>query len=341
MVFPSIEEISNSPAFRTAIWKLEPHQSGLLPVATGRGGPLNISWEVHGEGPMKLILIGGISLTKIDWQPQTMYFGHEHGDKFSVLVIDNRGAGESDKPVMRYRTSEMARDLLEVVDHIGWTGARQLHISGGSMGGMIAQEFAVLVPERIASLNLHCTAAKLESDGTLAEVTERLKSLFPKSLESEIRLTADGCFPREWLEATDEAQLPDQNTPKCKVPEGGYKKFESNYARFAAQEIHMRRTKSGFLLQAVAGFFHQKSPEQLRDLADKVGRERIMVLHGTVDGMISVDHGRKLIEYLEPGKGLIVEGLGHAPIYQRTRWFNELLEERCMLCEKLKESQGT
>lgn len=49
-----------------------------------------------------------------------------------MLVFDNRGAGESDKPVMRYSTSEMARDLLEVLDHLGWTAYRQLHISGGS-----------------------------------------------------------------------------------------------------------------------------------------------------------------------------------------------------------------
>jgi len=48
--------------------------------------------------------------------------------------------GGSDKPVMRYSTSDMAKDLLELLDHLGWTGERQLHVSGVSMGGMIAQE---------------------------------------------------------------------------------------------------------------------------------------------------------------------------------------------------------
>ncbi|KAI1660033.1 alpha/beta-hydrolase [Daldinia decipiens] len=335
MGFPSVEEVSKSPAFPTAIWRLQPHQCGLLPVAAERGGPLSISWEVHGEGPIKLILIGGIGLAKADWQQQTLYFGHERGDRYSVLVFDNRGAGESDKPVMRYSTSEMARDLLEVLDHLGWTADRQLHISGGSMGGMIAQEVAVLAPERIASLNLHCTAAKLENKGTFAESMGRLGALLPRSLESEIRSTANGCFPEEWLIAPDETELPSEKTPKCEVPTGGYGKFNSNYERFAAQEIHMRRNKNGFLLQAVAAGFHRKSPEQLRDLADRVSRERIMVLHGTVDRMIPVDHGRKLIEYLNPGKALIVEGLGHAPIQQMTKWFNELLEERCAFGEKL------
>lgn len=48
--------------------------------------------------------------------------------------------GESDKPIMRYSTLEMARDTLELLDHIGWTSLRQVHLVGISMGGMIAQE---------------------------------------------------------------------------------------------------------------------------------------------------------------------------------------------------------
>lgn len=200
---------------------------------------------------------------------------------------------------------------------------------------MIAQEVAVLAPGRIASLNLHCTTAKLENNGTFMEKMNRLGSLLPKSFETEVRSLAMSCFPREWLLSPDDAELPNESTPRCEVPTNGYMKFESNYARFAAQEIRVRRSKYGFLLQAVAGFSHQKTPEQLRDMADRVGRERIMVLHGTVDKMIPVDQGRKLIEYLNPGKALVVEGLGHGPIRQRTTWFNELLEERCSLGENL------
>ena len=50
------------------------------------------------------------------------------------------GMGRSDKPIMRYSTSEMAKDVLEVLEHLGWTSERQLHILGVSMGGMIALE---------------------------------------------------------------------------------------------------------------------------------------------------------------------------------------------------------
>lgn len=82
----------------------------------------------------------GLGGFKTAWQRQTKDFSHTQADKYSSLIIDNRGVGESDKPMMRYSTSEMARDVLEVLDNIGWTEKRQLHVVGISMGGMIAQE---------------------------------------------------------------------------------------------------------------------------------------------------------------------------------------------------------
>jgi len=57
-----------------------------------------------------------------------------------LILTSSIGMGESDKPVMRYSTSEMAKDVLEIINHLGWTAERELHVSGVSMGGMIAQE---------------------------------------------------------------------------------------------------------------------------------------------------------------------------------------------------------
>ena len=36
--------------------------------------------------------------------------------------------GKSDKPIMRYSTSEMAKDAIELVDFIGWHSKRDLHV---------------------------------------------------------------------------------------------------------------------------------------------------------------------------------------------------------------------
>lgn len=89
------------------------------------------------------------------------YFGQQ--EKYSLLVFDNRGVGNSDTPrgpysfvfyeslaIMStnlkhavfspaYRTSGMAEDIVVLLDFIGWTDPRQLHVVGISMGGMISQ----------------------------------------------------------------------------------------------------------------------------------------------------------------------------------------------------------
>jgi pimeloyl-ACP methyl ester carboxylesterase len=99
----------------------------------------------------------GLGGMKTAWQRQTKDFGHSQGDTYSCLVYDNRGIGDSDKPMMRYSTSEMARDLIEILDHVGWAEDRSLHVTGISMGGMIAQELALRIPDRIASLHFIST----------------------------------------------------------------------------------------------------------------------------------------------------------------------------------------
>jgi predicted alpha/beta hydrolase len=104
----------------------------------------------------------GLGGMKYAWQRQTKDFAHSKADQYSSLVLDNRGIGESDKPTVRYSTSEMAKDIVEVLDHIGWTEQRELHVIGISMGGMIAQElvrsvtFNGVIPQTSPSHNASC-----------------------------------------------------------------------------------------------------------------------------------------------------------------------------------------
>jgi pimeloyl-ACP methyl ester carboxylesterase len=298
----------------------------------------------------------GLGSLKSAWQRQTLYFGHEHGDKYSVLIMDNRGMGDSDKPFMRYSTSEMARDALEVLEHLGWVTPsapiRQLHLAGISLGGMVAQELACLIPDSLSTLTLICTAATIENTTTFTEhMLARVHMLVPKSLEASIRGAAGQLFPKEWLAGPDDTVLPDlsKNIPGVGPPRQlpgsseqipDYRRFSNRYQRFLAEEMHKRRDperfqRTGFLMQLVAAGWHNKTPQQLKEMGDNVGRERIWAMHGTEDGMISVPHGRKLIAYLEPSRGEIIEGMGHAPIVERWQWFNATLEERIALGEKL------
>ncbi len=290
----------------------------------------------------------GLGSLKTAWQRQTLILGHERSAEFSVLIMDNRGMGDSDKPLMRYSTSEMAADVHEVLAHVGFLDrpGRAVHVVGLSLGGMIAQELAVRIPGRLATLSLCCTAARVESTTSFLEnLAARARLVLPRSLESSVRGTASQVFAPDWLARPDDVHLPQPGTdmvhmPACRGGGAGYGAFGSNYQRFVAQEVAKRLdagrfSTRGYMLQLVAAGWHRKSPEQLAGMADAVGRERIMVLHGTADGMIPVQHGRKLVDYIRPGVGHIVEGMGHAPLAERWRWFTDLLVERFQAGEKM------
>lgn len=89
------------------------------------------------------------------------------------------------------------------------------------------------------------------------------------------------------------------------------------------------------MLQAIAAGWHHVSDARLVELGDRVGRERIMVLHGTRDNMITVPHGRKLIEVLKPGTAVIREGSGHVFMLEEWRWHNEMVEGMIKKVSKL------
>ena len=110
-----------------------------------------IYWEVQGRGE-PLVLIMGLGYSSKLWFRLRPHL-EQH---FRTIVLDNRGAGESDVPPGPYSPLVMARDVAAVLDAAGEQSA---HILGYSMGGMIAQEFALTYPERVRSLVLvatHC-----------------------------------------------------------------------------------------------------------------------------------------------------------------------------------------
>src|SRR3954452_20934353 len=75
---------------------------------------------------------------------------------FRVLRFDNRGIGQSDKPAGPYTTELFAQDTKALVDELGLT---DFHLLGVSMGGMIAQEYAIANSGDLRSLTLACTYA--------------------------------------------------------------------------------------------------------------------------------------------------------------------------------------
>ena len=73
-----------------------------------------------------------------------------------LLTFDCRGHGRSGHPHMAYTSDLFARDLAELMDHVGWPSAA---IAGASMGGCVAQAFGGLYPQRADALGLIDTTA--------------------------------------------------------------------------------------------------------------------------------------------------------------------------------------
>jgi 3-oxoadipate enol-lactonase len=111
---------------------------------------IQIYYEIYGTGARMLTLIRGLGADLSTWFPQVP----ELSKHFRTLVFDNRGAGRTDKPDAPYSIKQMADDtngLLEALD------IRRTALLGISMGGMIAQEFAIHFPDKLSSLILGCT----------------------------------------------------------------------------------------------------------------------------------------------------------------------------------------
>lgn len=107
-----------------------------------------------------LVLLMGWGGDHTAWAFQVPAFSAE----FRVVAPDNRGAGQSDAPDEPYTVAGMAEDTLALLDRLGIGRA---HICGASMGGMIAQEMALRHPERLLTLQLHCTLACPDAYGAL------------------------------------------------------------------------------------------------------------------------------------------------------------------------------
>jgi len=114
-----------------------------------RTGEIEIYYEVHGQG-LPLIMILGLGQDIATWDFQVSEFSKY----FRLIVFDNRDSGRSSQCLAPYTTEDMARDTLGLMDYLH---IERAHILGTSMGGMIAQQVALLVPERVMSLVLAST----------------------------------------------------------------------------------------------------------------------------------------------------------------------------------------
>lgn len=109
-----------------------------------------IYWDEQGKGE-PVLLIMGLGYPSYLWHRTRPTLN----ERYRTIALDNRGSGQSDAPPGPYSIPLMASDAAAALDA---AGADSAHVFGLSMGGMIAQEFALQYPARVRSLILGCTA---------------------------------------------------------------------------------------------------------------------------------------------------------------------------------------
>jgi 3-oxoadipate enol-lactonase len=122
-----------------------------MPTATVNG--IDIHYRLEGDGPETVVLINGLADDLGTWAyqvPALLDAG------FRVLTFDNRGIGRTEKPAGPYSSELLADDAKALVDELG---IEKFHLMGVSMGGMIAQAYALKHGGDLLSLTLACTYA--------------------------------------------------------------------------------------------------------------------------------------------------------------------------------------
>lgn len=120
-------------------------------------GPLSLAYKLEGlAAAPTVVFCNSLSTTHRMWDAQAKALG----ENFRILRFDARGHGQSDAPPGPYSTSDFARDLDGLLASLNIV--QPIHLVGLSLGGMVAMNFAMLYPSRLASLALCATCASMK-----------------------------------------------------------------------------------------------------------------------------------------------------------------------------------
>ncbi|KAL4171672.1 hypothetical protein KRP22_009762 [Phytophthora ramorum] len=229
-------------------------------VATG----ITVSYAVLHQPPMnasvgceQVVLIAGFMQPKDTWAHFVdsllpKWNQKQRGVGLDILVMDNRGFGGTDAPFGMYSTRSMAEDILALMDHIGW---RSAHIVGGSMGGMLAQELALLDLRRVRSLTLVSTSRdRYKASGRSLGLMVR--KTFSLTVPEKANNMVDTLFPQEYVASTRIAET-DEPVRKAIA-----RMYELQLKRWPEPGL------SGVMGQTAAVQTHFVSDERLQNMND-------------------------------------------------------------------------
>jgi len=146
----------------------------------GNNDGVNIAYQVHGEGPLDLILVPGwVSHVEFVWEID-MYaaFLRRLASFCRFIMLDRRGTGLSD-PADNFPTLEQRmEDVRAVMDDAG--SEKKDTLRGISEGGPMSILFSATYPERINSLILYGTFARYieAADYPIGRKREELEGMY-------------------------------------------------------------------------------------------------------------------------------------------------------------------
>jgi len=253
-----------------------------MPVA--KAGDINLYYEVHGEGE-PLVLIMGFGFRSGHW----FAIRDKLAGEYRVIVFDNRGTGRSDKPEIPYTAKMMAGDVARLLDTLAINKA---NVFGVSMGGMIAQEFALNYPERVNSLILGCTSC----GGPIAfPVTDEALAFF---------------FDPE------RAKLSEEDKGRSTIPWLWNKEFRENNPSTVEQFIAI----SSEYPTPPQTFVSQGNVIMTHDTHDRLTHIKAptLVIAGSMDRVIPHEHSMLLAAGIDNAELAIIDNAGHGFIVDST-----------------------
>jgi 3-oxoadipate enol-lactonase len=244
-----------------------------MPSIDAGGTELHFVRAGSGE-PM--LLIQGMSATHLTWGRP---FLAPLEQSFECIVFDNRGMGLSGPAEMPFTTVDLAADTVGLLDALEIESA---HVTGISMGGMIAQELALAHPERIRTLTLGATYCGGPKGTLMGKEDLRMLGTAMASGDREQVLQA------MWVINLS----PD------------FRADETRYAAFQEMATALQAPKEVILQQMKACAAHDTST---RLAGIEVPTQ---VVHGTQDRLLGVNNGIQIAALLSVEPQLL-EDVGH------------------------------
>lgn len=245
---------------------------------------LSLPYQWHGHG-RPLLLVSGLGSRGTSWQP---FLSHA-AQNWRVLSFDAPGSGNGPPLAGRVEVREMAEQVLGLLDQLG---LESVPLVGRSLGGMLAQELALLAPERVSRLVLVSTTGR--SDAHLREVFSLWARMAELGIPAQIRHRSSllWCLGRQALEHDDRVRS------------------------YLAARSGADRPRD-YALQAHAAARHD-ALDRLREL-----RVPTLVVSGSDDRLTPPTHAETLAKTIPGARLMTIPGAGHLPYLETPRSFAE------------------